>query len=238
VPKILAWLCALLWASAGCQAAALRADESRWLEAMWPVLRYAVDAGLPLDIVVQPQDTPGAPPLALAYIDERCKLVLSMRGNPDVKATLQRIEPELLGPTLELMAAHEIGHCQRHAAGAWGEPPADLARATGPDPQPLSDDEAADLQAVRREEGYADLVGLAWTLQQHAALYPRLQAWLVAERTLARAYGPAHDTLAWAALAADADRLQGRNVFDAAAALWHAGLVAEAGAVHAAAPQR
>ena len=60
--------------------------------------------------------------------------------------------------------------------------------------------------ATQREEAYADLVGLAWTQRHHAALYGRVHAWLVVERLLSRQRGPMHDTLAWAEMAARADR--------------------------------
>jgi hypothetical protein len=39
---------------------------------------------------------PGAAPLALGFVDGRCKLVLSMRGNAEAQSTLDRIEPDLL----------------------------------------------------------------------------------------------------------------------------------------------
>ena len=38
------------------------------------------------------------------------------------------------------------------------------------------------MTAARREEGYGDLVGLAWTAERHPQHYDRLHAWLVAER--------------------------------------------------------
>lgn len=38
------------------------------------------------------------------------------------------------------------------------------------------------MRAARREEGYGDLVGLAWAQQQHPQQYARLHAWLVTER--------------------------------------------------------
>src|SRR6185295_16769197 len=100
-------------------AAELSAVENRWLQGAWPVVAFAKQAQLPLDIVVQPQPAPGQAPLGLAFVDGRCKLVLSMRGNAEAEATLERIEPALLGPTLELMAAHELGHCRRYLDGAW-----------------------------------------------------------------------------------------------------------------------
>ena len=55
--------------------------ESRWLQAGQPVIAFAREQGLPIDIIVQPQDAPGAVPLALGYAAGRCKLVLSLRGN-------------------------------------------------------------------------------------------------------------------------------------------------------------
>lgn len=63
-------------------AADLTATETRWLQGAWPVVSWARETRLPLDIVVQPQPTPGTPPLAMAFVDGRCKLVLSMRGSP------------------------------------------------------------------------------------------------------------------------------------------------------------
>jgi hypothetical protein len=61
-------LAALLAASTVC-AADLTATESRWLRGVWPVVAHAREAKLALDIVVQPQPTPGAAPRALAFVD-------------------------------------------------------------------------------------------------------------------------------------------------------------------------
>lgn len=214
-------------------AADLTATETRWLQSTWPVLLYARDAGFPLDIVVQPQPTPGLPPMAMAFIDARCKLVFSMRSNPEVQATAQRLPPDLFDAALQLMAAHELGHCQRHVSGAWRLLPAGRVEQPGPS-GPLSSPsdahllaEYADMQAVRREEGHADLVGLAWTRLHHPALYARVHAWLLAERSLGRIAGSHHDTLVWVRLAAQADRLAEGSIFAAADALWLTGLDAE-----------
>lgn len=185
----------------------LTGDEMRWLQAAWPVLLYAREAGLPVDVVVQPQAAPDLPPMALAWVGGRCKFVLSMRGNPDVPATDARIAPELFDAALQLMAAHELGHCARHVRGEWK---------VGPDGAPGS---PATL-ASQHEEAYADLVGLAWTQRHHAALYARVHAWLLAERQLSRQRSPAHDTGAWAQLAARAERFGSRGVFAEADALW------------------
>ena len=214
------------WHATVCVASDLTETETRWLRGAWPVIEFAKAASLPLDIVVQPQPTPGKAPLALAFLDGRCKLVLSMRGNPEAQATLDRIEPGLLGATLEMMAAHELGHCRRHLDGAWVGMPAGFAPGEPAAGLDTSQREAyRAMQAQRREEGYADLVGLAWTRERHPQQYARLHAWLLAERTHERVEGSQHDTLAWVRLAGDAGAVPtGRPIFDVAQTLWEKGL--------------
>ena len=126
--KPISALAALLLALPACHASDLTSTEMRWLRGAWPVIAFVRNEKLPLDIVVQPQANPGAAPLALAFVDGRCKLVLSMRGNAEAEATLERIAPELLDATLELMAAHELGHCRRYLDGAWHGLPATRSR--------------------------------------------------------------------------------------------------------------
>ncbi len=216
----------LLWAGAG-RAADLSATERRWLQGMQPVLAYARAAGMPLDIVVQPQPTPDHSPLALAFVDGRCKLVLSMRGNPEAKATLDRIDPALLDPSLELMAAHELGHCRRYRDGHWHGLPAGFVDSV---PEAIGAELKAaylDMRATRREEGYGDLVGLAWTQRHHPQHYAALHAWLVAQRSHELIPGSHHDTLAWVHLAGAGFVAAQASIFDAAAPLWEAGLAAE-----------
>lgn len=217
-------LCGVLIPCAGL-AADLTSTEARWLKGAWPVVVFAKEVKLPLDIVVQPQATPGAAPLAMAFVGGRCKLVLSMRGNPEAEATLARIDPALLDPTLELMAAHELGHCRRYVDGAWHGLPSGFT----PDlPGGLSHalrDAYADIQAERREEGYGDLVGLAWIRQRHPQQYARLHAWLLDERTKDRVDGSQHDTLAWVRLAQDGATFEPpASIFAAAAETWRRGL--------------
>lgn len=189
----------------------LTAQEKRWLQAAWPVLLYAREAALPVDVVVQPQAAPELPPIALAWVGGRCKIVFSMRGNPEVAATDARTAPELFEAALQLMAAHELGHCTRHVRGEWMT--GVNAEATLPQ-----------VAATQHEEAYADLVGLAWTQRHHPALYGRMHAWLLAERQLSRQRSPAHDTQAWAQLAARAERFGSRSVFAEADALWQQGV--------------
>ncbi|WP_457351355.1 hypothetical protein [Roseateles sp. P5_D6] len=219
-----AFVCVALSQTA--HAADLTALEMRWLQGITPVIAHARQAlALPVDIVVQPQAEPGTAPLALGFVDGRCKLVLSMRGNPEGQRQIDAIDPALRGPALELMAAHELGHCRRYLDGAWHGVPAGFVAAKPPDGL------AADLQqawlamrSTRREEAYGDLVGLAWAQARHPALYARLHAWLVAERSTDLIPGSHHDTLDWLALVRDPAMLDGRTMFEAADRVWARGL--------------
>ena len=219
--KSIAVLIAAALSSSACLASDLTQIEMRWLAGAWPVVSFAKATGLPLDIVVQPQPTPGAAPLALAFIEGRCKLVLSMRGNAQA---LDRIEPDLLGATLELMAAHELGHCRRYVDGAWYRLPTAFVAAEPADLTPELRAAHAEMSAGRREEGYGDLAGLAWTQQHHPQHYAVLHAWLVAERSRDLVEGSQHDTLAWLRLAERGSMLTDESIFAGAARLWVAGL--------------
>lgn len=208
------------------QAADLTPFEARWLQGIAPVVAQARQVlGLPLDIVVQPQDAPGAAPMALGFVDGRCKLVLSMRGNPEGPRQLGTLEPELRNPALELMAAHELGHCRRYLDGAWTRLPAGFVAAKAPESLAADLRQAwLDMRSTRREEGYGDLVGLAWTQAHHPELYARLHAWLVAERSADLIPGSHHDTLGWLALSGDPAAFDGQPMFEAAARVWAQGL--------------
>lgn len=210
----------------GARAADLTPLEMRWLQGIAPVVAHARQAlSLPLDIVVQPQDAPGAAPLALGFVDGRCKLVLSMRGNPEGQRQLDALEPALLNATLELMAAHELGHCRRYLDGAWYSLPAGFVAAKVPDGLAPNLQQAwLDMRSTRREEAYGDLVGLAWTREWHPELYARLHAWLAAQRSADLVPGSHHDTLDWLALVADPAALPAQAMFEAAAHVWRRGL--------------
>ena len=221
------------------QTADLMPLEQRWLQAVAPVLAFARATGFPFDIIVQPQDRPGHTPLAVAFVGGRCKLVLSMRGNALAQDTLDAIPPELQGAALELMVAHELGHCERYLAGAFARPPAGFSAAepaAGPpaDPGPpagagaAADATHADAwsQALRREEGYADLIGLAWTRHRHPQLYPRLHAWLLAERSSEAVRHTAHDTQTWLRLVRDGAVLADPSMFSNATRVLALGLQA------------
>jgi hypothetical protein len=210
--------------SSACLADDLTATERRWLQGAAPVVAYARESGLPMDIVVQPQPAPGASPLALAYVDGRCKLVFSMRGNAEAQRTLERIAPALLDAAVQLMAAHEMGHCRRYMDGAWFGMPAGFTASVPDIASPDVREAYLTMQAVRREEGYGDLVGLAWTQQRHPQLYEKVHAWLLAERTRDLQPGSHHDTLAWIRLAPTGVALTGAPIFTRAFTLWTMGL--------------
>lgn len=222
--KFIAGLAGAVLGTSACLASELTALESRWLQGAWPVVAFAKAAGMPLDITVQPQPTPGLTPLAMAFVDGRCKLVLSMRGNDEAQATLDRIEPGLLDEAIELMAAHELGHCKRYLDGLWQQLPKGFTSGDAATPGARPRDDPAGVKAQRREEGFADLVGLAWIQRQHPARYAQLHAWLAAERSRDLVPGSEHDTLAWVRLAGDGKSLDRPSIFSGAAALWSAGL--------------
>ncbi len=225
--KSLAAFAAALLALPACIASELTPTEMRWLRGAWPVIAFAMTEKLPIDIIVQPQPNPGTSPLAMAYVNGRCKLVFSMRDNAEAQATLERIKPDLLDATLELMAAHELGHCRRYLDGKWNGVPAGFNATV---PEALSPDLRSaylSMKAARREEGYGDLVGLAWAQRQHPQQYARLHAWLMNERSRDLLPGSHHDTLAWVRLAQDGGMLDGPSMFAAAARLWATGLAAD-----------
>jgi hypothetical protein len=222
-------LAAASWAT---HAADLTPTEQRWLVAAVPVLQYAKDLALPLDIVVRPQAEAGDTPLGMAFVAGRCKLVLAMRGNPEAQATLDRVEPRLVGAVVEAVVAHELAHCWRHLQKDWGQLPEGLGDEAWR--SRVSQEQAAllsDMWQTRREEAYADLVGLAWTLQHHPELYEAVHAWHVRLRAKQAVDTGPHDTRLWVQLAHDRQAFAPAGlIFDQVRPLWVAGLRSGAGA--------
>jgi hypothetical protein len=209
----------LLFLSSGLASAAQLTDvEIRWLTAGAAVLAYAKqELKLPIDITVQPQARPNDVPLALGYQDGRCKLVLSMRGNPNAEDILASVPAAQRSLMIEAMVAHEIGHCWRYAQGVWHALPAGFEQGPGGD--------AAALRDTRREEGYADLVALAWTQQRHPENYAAVAAWMRQVRQPSAATG-SHSTLAWLQLAPTGAAFPaGLPLFEQAGSLWRQGLL-------------
>jgi hypothetical protein len=225
--KSLLAACALCAVSQATFGADLTALERRWLGAASPVLAYARSLPLPIDIIVQPRSGPNDVPMAMGFDGGRCKLVLSLRGNPQAESALSGIAPEAQGELIEAMAAHEIGHCWRYAQGAWHALPAgfvDAGEDNAADPALLAVSKA--MRETRREEGYADLVALAWTWRSHPADYGRIYAWLDKLRHDQPVARNGHDTRAWVRLARDPARFgKDEQPFDDVLPLWREGLV-------------
>lgn len=229
IAPVLALAAGLLASHAALAAAELTPTEQRWLAGATPPVAWALKQGLPIDIVVLPQAEPGAAPIAMGYEQGRCKLVFAMRGNPAAESTLAAIPAPLLQATLEAMAAHEIGHCQRHRSGTFDRLPSGLT--DQPDAierrQPTLELQAIarEMRITRREEAFADLVGLAWTHAHHADEYAQVLAWFDAARSDETPRG-FHDTRHWLALAHAPDAFAGAaSPFAQAAAMWQRGLL-------------
>lgn len=203
---------------------ALTALEQKWLRAGASVLNYADAQHLPIDVVVQPQSSAGDVPLAMGVDEGRCKLVLSMRGNPDAETTIVDLPNDLQAIAIEAMIAHEVAHCWRYTHGMWHALPAGFIEATETS---LGAELAAKQKAMRetrREEAFADLVGLAWTLREHPAQYAAIHAWFTQVRADQPATGGYHDTREWLNLAAQ-PRFPAGTPFEQANQLWLQGLL-------------
>ena len=209
-------------------AAQLTDLETRWLQAGQPLIAFARAQGLPIDIIVQPQDAPGAVPLALGYEAGRCKLVLSLRGNAQADSVLQGVPAARHGLMMEAMTAHEIGHCQRYAQGDWHALPRGFVEPRSMQRGKLTP-LAQELRETRREEGYADLVALAWMRGRHPGQYQDVLTWMRDVRAGGEAAGGgaggSHATQAWLALADGAGVFDGpASIFEQAQVLWRKGL--------------
>ncbi|MCM2567476.1 hypothetical protein [Janthinobacterium kumbetense] len=205
-------------------AASLTDLEVRWLQAGQPVIAFARAQGLPIDIIVQPQEAPGAVPLALGYAAGRCKLVLSLRGNAQAEGILQDVLPARQGVMIEAMTAHEIGHCQRYAQGDWHALPRGFVEPRSMQRGKLTP-LAQELRETRREEGYADLVALAWMHARHPGQYKEVLAWMRGVRAAGEAVDGSHATQAWLALADGAGAFDdSASPFEQAQVLWRKGL--------------
>jgi len=211
-------------------AAQLTEIETRWLTAGAPVLAYAKEQlKLPIDIIVQPQAGPNDVPMAMGFDKGRCKLVLSMRGNPNAENILLAIPAEQRGLMIEAMTAHEVGHCWRYAQGAWHALPTgfvEVGNEQADDPAMLQ--KSQELRETRREEGYSDLVALAWTARRHPAQYAQVYDWLKQVRHDQPLAGSSHDTMAWLQLAQDGAVFSADGTpFEQVRGLWSKGLLGD-----------
>jgi hypothetical protein len=208
-------------------AAQLTALETRWLNAAAPVLTYAKALNLPIDIIVQPKAGPNDVPLAMGFADGRCKMVLSMRGNPNAETVLADVPEPRRDVLIEAMAAHEVGHCWRYAQGSWHLLPAGFTEsgqefADSPELLELS----KQMRETRREEGFSDLVALAWTQQRHPDQYAHVYGWMRKVRDDQPSSHGSHDTRAWLQLAPRGSVFAADvGPFEQATVLWRKGLL-------------
>jgi hypothetical protein len=138
------------------------------------------------------------------------------------------VDATLDAARIEAMFEHEVAHCWRHAQGAWHALPAGF---TEPAPEPGAAPALAalerDMHATRREEGFADLVALAWTAARHPGHYRRVHAWLIGLQADPPFAGAHHDTRTRLALAHDPAAFgESGSVFERARRLWIAGFPA------------
>ena len=220
-------IASLAWFPLSASAAALTDMETRWLKAAAPVLAYSQRIKLPIDIIVQPAARANDVPMAMGFQNGRCKLVLSMRGNPDAEKVLDQVPEAARGVLMEAMAAHEVGHCWRYARGAWHALPNGFTE-TGVQRAGSKEllAESKRMRENRREEGFADLVALAWTERHHPASYPQVYAWLAKLRAHPPVAGSSHDTRAWVRLARDGKVFKrGATPFDDVNNTWNQGLL-------------
>lgn len=210
---------------------ALTDVEAHWIEAAAPVLDYAAAHQVPIDIIVQPEDSPGEAPVSMAIDNGRCKLVMSMRGNTLADHMFDGVPASLESDMIEAMAAHELAHCWRYQRGVWHSLPAGFsdAAATAVEKSPQGAELRRQMAETRREEAFADLVGLAWIARTHPGEYDQVYRWFELVRSDRPAGNTWHDTHAWLQLVPTASAFQPDvSIFEQAQPLWKIGL-AESG---------
>jgi hypothetical protein len=199
----------------------LNAIEVKWLNAAEPVLSFAAEQGLNVDIVVQPTSTASDVPLAMGVKNGRCKLILSMRDNPDAEATLAGVPAADHTVLIEAMVAHELAHCWRFSQGQWNQWPVGFTDA--PEVRDSADSQQS-MRATQREEAFADLVALAWVGFAHPGDYAQVHAWLEGIRSDQPVADSYHDTRRWLMLAKSAATFSNdKPLFEQAHAVWATG---------------
>jgi hypothetical protein len=179
----------------------LNAVERKWLDAATPVLDFAREQGLPVDVVVVTDRNANDVPLSMGVRQRRCKLVLAVRGDTEAEATLNGIPLERHAMLIEAMTAHEIAHCWRYVQGEWHKVPAAFIEPAEVVVSKELRAKKSEMRATRREEGFADLVALAWTLRQRPESYAEVHTWLEGVRHHQPVNRGFHDTRVWLELA-------------------------------------
>jgi len=226
LPSLSSMLVALALLPVAATATDLTAQELRWLKAGAPAIAYAKQMKLPVDIVVQPQAGPNDVPLAMGFMDGRCKLVLTLRGNPTAEDVLHTLPEHGRDLMIEAMTAHELGHCWRYAQNDWHVLPTGFVEKDADLPADAQLAQLSrELRETRREEAYADLVALAWIQRSRPADYAAVYGWLRQLRDAQPASHLSHDTRTWLGLARDGAVFAGAaSSFEQARTVWSHGL--------------
>ncbi len=217
-------LTAALYATTSWGEARFTENESRWLAASAPVVIYARQQLLPIDIIIQPQNAPDHAPISMAFLNGRCKLVLSMRDNPWADQIVESIEPELFEALAQAITAHEVAHCWRFTQGVESS----LAAGFIDLKKPAFSHTLQSAEESRTEEGFADLFGLAWTQARHPEKYTQVHRWFTHKREHQRIPGGEHDTRIWVKLAKDPAIFKAASTpFEQVIGPWTQGLLSE-----------
>jgi hypothetical protein len=225
---------ALVWVMASMSTAAwadsaLTPMESRWLSAAAPVVIFAREQLLPVDIIIAPQGLQGHSPVAMAFLNGRCKLVLSLRAQATAQDTLERIPENLFNAVAQAITAHEVAHCWRVSHGDTQQTQASFfdRQSTQIDLSSF----AKNMQSIdmsRNEEGFADLFGLAWTQMKNPAQYAQVHDWFTQQRSHRHVAGGEHDTSTWIKLASNPGIFNAQATpFEQVLAPWNQGLLSE-----------
>jgi hypothetical protein len=153
----------------------------------------------------------------MGYDGGRCKLVFTFRDNPEAEALLKGVAAAQVNAVIQAVVAHEVGHCWRHTRGTWRTPPAGAVAE--------ADRLHREMQQTRGEEGFADLVALAWTSSRNPDQYAQVHAWMAQVRDgHDHVAGSHHDTGAWIRLAQHRSTFKkSGSAFEQANAVWVAG---------------
>jgi hypothetical protein len=204
--------------------------EARWLSAAAPVVMYAREQLLPLDIVVQPQAQSSYAPISMAFLNGRCQLVLSLRSNFAADAPLEQVSADAFTAVAQAVTAHEVAHCWRFTHGATStNQAAFLNRKTLHTDHDSMSPNVEQVRKSRSEEGFADLFGLAWTQMKHPQHYAKVHAWFTQQRGNKHSAGSEHDTSTWIKLAQNPAVFNSSSApFEQILGPWTQGLLAEA----------
>lgn len=200
----------------------LDALEKSWIILASPVINTALnELNLPLDVVVLSQPTPNFGPVGIRYKDGRCHLILSIKNNPAALKLILSMDEGIKDILIQAIVAHEIGHCWRMVRNEIGELPPHFTVIP-------STPVVEEMNMKRREEGFADLVGLAWVHKHHPRRYEQVHAWFTKSRANPPIAGAPHDTRAWIRLAKkEAFEKTRGSIFEQAKHIWQQGLLKE-----------